>query len=278
MTELDNFISKLLFDENNVDASLRFQHTVLNVPRKIELRDEQLIWNPAEGYIQNDLDKELLYTFANLAFTESQGILSFARTWGALGLCEHGLPATHNSPTLFPPSKNAYCEPSGSERIDIWQRFARISRAMLNIALRLYNDEQGRVDDWFVLLQDKAEGNLPKDIQTERFLLERAVNFWMDLANIRPRFRWESEGVLLEYPTYCGLFGSLAIQLMSNVFSMDRLLICSACGRCGSMNTLGGARIRRPRAGTRFYCADCVMDGAPQRFASQASRKRKRGH
>lgn len=265
-----------MLDDGNVDAFLRFQHEVLHVPRKVELREGQLIWNPAGGYLQKEADKELIYNFANLALTESHGILSFAQTWGALGLCEHELPATHNPSTLFSPSNSSFCEPLGSERIDMWQRFARICRAMLNIASRLNQYEQGRVEDWFVLLQDKAEGNLPEDIRKETLLLEQGVNFWLDLANIRPRLRWDSKGVLLEYPSNCGLFGNLALQLMSNVFSIDGLLICSACGKCGSIKTLAIGRLRRPREGTRFYCDDCVIDGAPQRFASKALRKRKK--
>jgi hypothetical protein len=279
MTGLEKFAGLLSASENDERQNFPTRHSgIVLVPDEIKLEDDRLVWNPIGEFSEREPDKDLIVQFSNLALTESQGVLRFARKWGVLGICVHGLPASHNSESPFitqdecPP-----CTPSGNEPIEQWRRFARLARAMMSIANQLHNGRRGNEGDWLVLLQGGAESTLPKDIATERRLLQDAVNLWLELGNVRPRLEWNLDvEIALAYPRSSSLFGVLATQLPSFVARSEGLLTCSSCGRSGTLSQLGTLRERKPRAGKRFFCDDCRDENAPQRFASKAYRGREK--
>jgi hypothetical protein len=279
MTGLEKFTGLLSASENDGRQNLSTHHSgVVLVPDKTELENDCLVWNPSGKFSEKTPDKDLIVQFSNLALTESLGILRFARKWGVLGICVHGLPASHNSELPFTTQAECPpCTPSGSESIELWRRFARIARAMLSIATQLHNVRRGNENDWLVLLQGGAESNLPTDIATERRLLKDAVNLWLELGNVRPRLEWDFDvAIVLAYPLSSSLFGVLATQLPSFVARSEGLLTCASCGRSGTLSQLGITRFRRPRAGNRFFCDDCRDEKAPQRFASKAYKGREK--
>ncbi len=102
----------------------------------------------------------------------------------------------------------------------------------------------------------------------DHMLLKDAVNDWLTFANARLVFDWNSEQAPAIYLGH-GLFGNLAVQLMSAVSRTEGLALCSACGT-------PYLPPRQPRAGERHYCQECRKMGAPQRDASRQYRQRRR--
>src|ERR1017187_5244584 len=72
-------------------------------------------------------------------------IVAFARRWGLLGLCEHGLPSEglcNGHSTCTP------CGWTGTESFDHWRRLARAFQSMLRIGLALNRGKPGENADW----------------------------------------------------------------------------------------------------------------------------------
>lgn len=102
MVGLEKFTGLLSASEDNERQNLSTHRSdVVLVPDKIELENDCLVWNPSGKFSEKTPDKDLIVQFSNLALTESLGFLGFARKWGVLGICVHGLPASHNSESLF---------------------------------------------------------------------------------------------------------------------------------------------------------------------------------
>lgn len=241
-------------------------------------------------------------------------VLKFASAWGPLGLCADNLPSGHEGRSLFVPycagkrcvAKDAETlwEPSEQswEPIEAWRLLARQGRALVAIAARLREDTVARREDWEQLAgswlwSDPAGANIrahlkagpgdsPAHIEKERYIVEQAVQSWLDHGDVRPEVTWHSRR--FSHPTDSGravvvgssphiglgsylLFGHLAGQLLWAVIGSDALTICSACGR-------GYTPSRRPREGQRRFCLKCQRRKMPVRLASRAYRRRKRGN
>ena len=70
---------------------------MLYSPRDIELDGERLIW-VGQSMRYKHAKPEMLDDFIGLCDAErfSSAVLAYARRWGVLGLCEHGLPSSHH--------------------------------------------------------------------------------------------------------------------------------------------------------------------------------------
>ncbi|HKS27868.1 MAG TPA: hypothetical protein VJS44_08620 [Pyrinomonadaceae bacterium] len=248
-----------------------FHNGLLKIPRKVELLNGALIWEVVDSqFITKEPEEGLIIEFANLAFVEAETILQFAQTWGVLGLCKHNLPATHNPPIFNPKAMDKSCKPTGSESIELWHKFARMSRAVLSLASHLHRNEKGKKQDWIVL--SVSESSLPEEISGEKSLLVRYMNVWVDIANVRPRIQWNPAYINISYPLSNSLFGALTVELMRAVVRTHGPVICASCGNFYKPPTFG----RRPRANQRNYCYECGKYAA-RRDASREYRKRKKG-
>src|SRR5687768_9712967 len=74
-----------------------------NKPSVVNVEGESLVYSARGLIVQPDPKHpfEPLDSFIRLEGTESKEIAGFARKWGVLGICEHGLPSTHQSPHFF---------------------------------------------------------------------------------------------------------------------------------------------------------------------------------
>jgi hypothetical protein len=244
----------------------------LNVLTGIRLEGEEIRWNPQNtAFTTVDLDKELVRDFSGLALVEAESVLEFAQRWGVLGLCKHGFPATHNSPSIFGIGRSASvsCRPTGSESVEVWRRWARISRAMISIASSIQKGEIGGREDWQVLGVSPA--SQPDEITSAESLIERYANVWLDLGGIRPRVKFRPARIHISFLSNGGLFGALAIQLMQSVIGTHGPLVCSACGKIYDPASYD----RRPRAGERNYCSGCGKEAA-KRDALRDFRRRQK--
>jgi len=210
----------------------------------------------------------MLEGFVRLADDETgDRIAAYARRWGFLDLCEHGLPASHNPAP-------GWCRPLSldeGEPVEGWRRWAGQARAILAILARLSAGEPGLDEDWQRVFAGSRlvapwwrEGTA-ESADGDRWRVRSVINDWTVLGNVRP---W-----LVDYGPHLvigggGLFGALAVQLVLLASGSDSVCRCSACG---SPFVPTG---RRPAAGRRRYCADCRERGVPVRDAKRDHRAR----
>lgn len=118
------------------------------VPRDIKLEDEILFWRWGNfGWVRPDqrrMRTEVLDGFLRIADAEDRIILNFARQWGILGLCEHGVPFGHQ---LFPEDWKGFkfggrvgicfhkpIRQYNPEPLERWRYYSRQMRAIIALA------------------------------------------------------------------------------------------------------------------------------------------------
>lgn len=293
----------------------------LLVPTVVELAGDRL-WC-AEPMRDRKVGTGVLEQFVKLAEAPAEAIRDYARRWGVLQLCAHGLPASHTRGShqretrvnFTPPSDvlegavrrygaqpawlphvgralNAWADEAGVfgcrplrvsdgdglpqralfwEPLDPWRLFARHALAILRIADRLKEGRVGLPADWACIAGD-ASWSRRQSVDGDRLALERLVNEWLVLGNVRPSMRWQSRSVdvRLAGPN---LFSVIALQLAFAVAGAEGLVVCSGCGAAYAPTTAN--RKRRPKAGQNNYCPRCRKSGVPERNAQRASRARR---
>lgn len=276
-------------------------------PPVVELEGNHLVFRETRGKdrapsVETSPTRKLLQDFVGLADAPDEKILCYAQKWGALGLCEHDEPASHN--WSVPPlgARRGCWVPTllgggGKEPLAAWRRFAKEARTVLDLAAQLHTRHWGKREDWRQLpsattaalaLQIaktgdhhllRGEGHLTsweevqqitglgRDAATEQDVLASVTDDWLRLGNVRPVFRWKKGNSAIELEGD-GLFGALAVQLAFAVCAGDSFAICSECG---------GAYIptRKPRSDQRRFCPDCGAKAA-RKHGARAARARKR--
>lgn len=277
-----------LFDDNGI-IDRPYQGRINKVPAVIDLddgKDYVLTWRWGDTP-EEDPDRPpsksptLLMEFTRLSDPKSgdEAILAFARKWGVLELCGHGLPCSHNhlqeyfmphnwcSPTKYTHGERRYFEP-----VLRWKFFAEQARAMLSVAARLRQGEPGRKEDWRIIFRWRPEETSPpnylgREYELDKVMLIYMVNRWLSLGNVRPVLKSEGDRDFITFDT--NLFGKLAAQMMMAVSGTNGLGFCSACG-------MPYAPERQPKSNQRNYCQEC-RERAPWRDAKAAQRRRERG-
>lgn len=224
-------------------------------------------------------------------------IVRFAQRWGVLGICEDGLPHTHNAPPREAEwddyEAGAYCMPLGtgtlvsggeaSEPLKAWRDLAGVLRALLGIAVALQQDERPRPTDWATVDKSTAFG-VRLDVGKERPVWQRnakaasrrmteLLSDLLAIGDVRPRAAMLSgrpSVTLGGRGEYWGLFGALAVQMLMATTRSDGLYICHACGRPFAL----GPTERRRQATRNTYCPDCGLRAA-RRDASERWRRRR---
>jgi hypothetical protein len=219
----------------------------------------------------------ILDGFLRLADATDEQITKFAKRWGPLYLCEHGLPASHNPEydehTFFPTPR---CEPedftgrAGSESLDAWRVLSRKANAIVHLAQALGAAKRGASKDWQTLipsLRDDASYEPP----APALLLALLANRWVRDAQIHLLVKIRQGVPVLRYGSddifgYGALFGALGIQLLLRITGPQAEVPCSACGAPYKPS-------RRPAASKANYCPKCGHPEAVRR-AKFAMRQR----
>jgi hypothetical protein len=248
----------------------------------------------------------ILSDFIHLADGPPERILAYAKKWGVMGICEHGLPASHNPlplpvPSIFSPDSDNWCKPQGWtaswrperweaqgwEPLEVWWQFARRARAILGIAAQLYEEPTygkeprfGEHKDWETIYKDRPKNlgendELILDIMSKAISgrrqawesLSSAVNEWLFIANVRPESSLTENGLTFNFGIYGSLFGALASQLLLAVTRTRGIAFCSDCGKLYTPKF-------PVRSGKNHFCSDCGKPGA-WRLASRKKRQRK---
>jgi len=253
---------------------------------------------------------EVLSTFLQLGSATPEAILDFARTWGILRLCKHGLPATHShSPhgsvyfgedTAYVFERYPYCQPLGTSALDDnegydpisgWRSISRMGKALVDIMAKLNRDELGSDDDWNVVYERSTMKRIGKDIVQQRLDCVSVVNTWLRVADLRPQLvydwnpfnhEWKDmkvadkprlrEGTYIRFETDRFRGSSLFGHLACQLMTIALGHGVAVCSACGKMY---GPRKRKPKYGQNNYCSKCGLKAA-RRDASSRYRARRR--
>jgi hypothetical protein len=283
--------------------------TSWRVPIGVHLDGDRLVW-PEHRWVERageDCDERFLLRFANLADAKDEEILQFARKWGVLELCAHGLPATHQ-PLRLPMTRwkpPAPCEGQRrvhggvelcAEPLDSWRYFAGQASALLLLLSDLRRGD-GQAPDLGPVLFDlvpprlrpqgspssargrEVTGSLPRYGRIGPITVRLppagfaalCVRRWLQLGDVQVVYSWRQEGPSLEYGSHT-LFGALALQLAATTTTGD-IYMCSGHG--GLYKRTG----RRPPRGGRNYCPDCRAARTKDRdhMRRRRAREMKRG-
>lgn len=270
------------------------------LPSRIWIDAGQLVYTYARRPSRLDVKKcgpDMLERFVRLHGQADSDILAFARAWGPLQFCSHGLPAAHNGGWLMPPPyyipgkcgpewRNEEGQVVYFEPLAAWRTYSREALAMLNLAAS-FRDGQAKASEpdleflgsWLDVTSAErghthevgAKGIFDgvSRVPGRRRLADEGLNRWIYLGGVRPSVEWTKKGPPIVQFSSPGLFGALALQLMLAVSGSDGWAVCSGCG-------LPYAPPHVPAANRRRYCQACRTAGVDRRHASRDSRARKR--
>jgi hypothetical protein len=249
------------------------------VPKDIRLEKGRLVWGDThrEDLEQVATSPQTIDGFLRLSDATPDEIFRYARRWGPIGFCKHGLPASHNSRWRLDRAVVKMCPPCGGtnhlwEPLEFWRMTAKRATSLLSIAAALYDDKSGSEEDWKIV----ERGDLrPVDIYdwpivNQRFELEWHLTHWMQMGRLIPIVTFDKKvlSFSLDVLNGSGLFGALGLQLALAASRTDGLASCFACRRPFIPS-------RRPKANQHTYCPECREIGRPTRDASRAYRQRK---
>lgn len=245
-------------------------HQTWRIPRSIKSRDGSIEWNPAGRYRDAAPDGQLLERFLGLYSAPDAAILQFARRYGPLGICPHGLPSSHD----------ANCRPAGwqdglcRETLSDWRFYSAHAVAVLKVAAALTRDQLPAPADWQTIYQ-RSGRKAPwwtRDIGVERENVADVLQEMLSHGSPRLTAVWNPGCRPALEIAPGGLYGVIAIQVCLRAAQTDGLARCDSCA-CWFTPPQ-----RKPKAGQRTFCPDCRASGAPARFARRDYLERKRGH
>lgn len=118
-----------------------------NAPDTVELDDGHLVGDWSHGFHDQQAGEGLLPAFLGLADATDEMVLSFARRWGVLHLCHHGLPSGHDASydalrdKRLDGDRKMFCfrahGPGFSESTDAWRDYAARASGLVALSLRL---------------------------------------------------------------------------------------------------------------------------------------------
>lgn len=227
------------------------------------------------SYREVPAPKDLLVKFVALRDQPEQAFLRFARRWGYLALCHHALPASHYWD----------CPISLREPVEAWRALSEQAYAILNLRDAL-NRKQPRsdadwslaltlaADCWFMWARQRRSGRDPRRYRNFAHKeLGHCVQAWLSAAHIGPHIVWDAGQGIYQLPLgpsdkETALFAHLAMQLMLAVADIERLALCSGCGK-------GYRPEKRPAESRRSFCTQCGKRAAT-RLAVRGFRERQK--
>ena len=267
------------------------------VPEDICLAGDFLTWgwvpfSGERGVTYRQAKPGMLADFIRLDCATDEKILAYARKWGILGLCQHGLPCSHNQyrdglldgvqpclPVLVTPRPREGSAFRLLEPLAAWRMWSRKAQSIINIGARLNQGKIARVEDWQVLkdLRDSGLGETAYEpfmetVANARTELTRELDGWISMGQVRPRIGWRNDRARFSLDAVSSgpnLFGLLALNIAVAIAAGEGEKGLAVCSSCGSSYIPS----RRPDPNRRNYCYQCGLKAA-QRFASRRYRRR----
>lgn len=209
--------------------------------------------------------RDLLSRFCRIAEAEDGDAtaISFARHWGTLGLCRHGIPAGHS------PACN-----DTADSTDGYRTFALCLDALLRIGRELNAGRTGDEWDWELADSilygsdfppgDKAlRGIFRKYLRDSRIEFQAMMRRLTTIARLQPRLRWDDKAWAIDFDCFRGsnLPALLTVQLMAEVGG-NLMRKCRACPRWFQP------------VGRQVYCSACGIRAAWRDAARRQRTKR----
>ncbi len=240
-------------------------------PSDVRVEGNNLVYSAraVRTYLNTDKPFEPLQSFLALEGEGSSRIASFARRWGVLGICEHGLPASHNpgfntfidTPGWNLIAQDEYrrnCNPVEQssavwyEPLDAWDFWIRQASMIVRLGADLHVNRPGKSEAWQAmgykpesytgftakgqsvrLTAEPKIPSLPPPIPIGRMLVAQYVNDWLAITGVRPLFFWEDGE-----PAFClgsegvdTLLATLGVQILLLINKSSGYAFCSNCGR-----------------------------------------------
>lgn len=249
------------------------------VPNRVELDvgGDQLLWGWDDGlrWVGEDAVPGLLERFVGLTDASPKGIAGFARDYGVLAICAHGLPASHH-PDAAPARAaltlpDASLWPWGCDPLDAGGRTYREPLA----AWRRFAGEALEVALAVARLQADGPFHAATDRLAEAMKVHEVLNDWIAIGRVRPGgvLHLSDGGRELKLiPTFGGdgLFGALALRLLLAAMGVKGLAICANCSELFAPD-------RKQRRGERSWCPRGECQRAKLNLASADYRRRRAG-
>ena len=262
---------------------------LLFVPQKIWVEGGNLVSDLNFGFRKKPRPGAgMVDSFVRLHESPDAAIVQFARRWGTLNLCKHGLPFFHRITNdvfpdgpLSPPNRECpVLKKSTSvwaEPLSVWRKLSAVAHAILSIGAELNQNRIGGGNDWAIANIEYLHGadpgltGKPSDLARARDRLGSLVEDWIGIGGIAPQFKWSVDRQQWEIALgsqYGTPFGAIGLALIMAVSEKDGLAICSACHK-------SYIPPRRPDPTRRNYCAQCGIRAA-WRDAAREKRQRQR--
>lgn len=200
----------------------------LHVPKHIDIAGDALYYwdDPEDDYKREEANgSDALDAFIRIKTSDQ--VMNFARRYGPLRLCKHGLPPMHRRNDR----ERRWCPPCGTEPIRRW--FDYIGRAKTCL-------------DFVAVTKSNPEVILMPGVG--KMIVQDSINEWLGDASVSFELNWKQRATL--QLTGVSVFGALGVQLLSAVTS-NTMAVCSGCGlpyfREGRM----------PQSGRHNYCPEC---------------------
>src|SRR5262249_44652192 len=260
---------------------------------------ESLTWS-ADGARYRYAGDGMLADFIEICTAKNQSstILAYAQKWSVLGICEHGLPCSHNQyaygldygirpclPMLVKVVPAEEPDVRFSEPIRAWIEWSRMAKALLSVGLQLRAGKAVTLAEWSTMMgADSSEvegaGLFDESVPTKNKDLLKAqrqgfawkLDDWMLIGQVRPRVSWKREPPgwnfgLDAVTTGPNLFGLLALYIANEVTGSGRAkAFCTSCGKLYD----AGRRLNQKRAN---YCPQCRGKSGKQAAWRDASRR-----
>ena len=233
-------------------------------------RSEEALWKRGSECVG------ALEQFIGLADSSAREVLVFAREWGVLGLCEHGMPFTHQIGSSFSSLVDgsgssqelieSRCYATGFEPMEAWKNHSKKLSSVLSIASNLHQDKPGKPEDWLVIepwhdphmeyWKDEALPSTESDdgyhsvVVAQKKHLTHNVQLLLTQSGARPRFEWSADNAPYVGIVPVGLAAVLALQAAFAVCKTTSIVNCTACGKLYVPK-------RKPQSGRGKYCSAC---------------------
>jgi len=261
-------------------GSLAFEQ--LTVPKHINLAGDYLYWWDDLEYERDRVDVTDAVLNAFVRIETPDHILRFARQYGPLGLCKHGLPPRHRGTwyrdiitngqlsgveftgewnPVGGGSERGWCPPCGSEHIARWSYYQRIALTCLTFAaeMKVKPDKITVPAKYLKRIGSTHPGHIGNGIEMPvrglgKFIISDMINEWLGDAGVALELNWTGNEPRLIL-TGGRAFGALGVQLLLAV-TANNLAVCDGC----KLPYLREGR--KPQKGRRNFCRTCGKKAA----------------
>lgn len=261
---------------------VKMQLDYWSAPQHVEVRDDYLLYSEKDIHPVR-AQPGMLEAFANLAKACPEAVVAYAKRWGVLNVCKHGIVQTQRRPSI---NHSGYSLPQECPyNQHCSRRVVRVKgQPYFAEPLQLWNDASERVSEILRLGGAFAAGKIRETRDADSILTPKAsghpsallarcpvdamltgdLHLLVLMSGLAPEVRWE--GHLIFNVAARNMLQAVVFQTILSISRTDGFAICSACSKPFIPS-------RRPQKGRNSYCPDCGSRAA-WRVAQRKRRER----